>query len=258
MHEFKIENLKVNIKDKNIVKNVSFVIKSGEIVAFLGPNGSGKSTLANAMMGHPEYKIVSGSVFINNEDLTKVKTEEKAKNGLFLSLQHIPRIGGLTLATFLHKIYLTHNNDDNISVLEFYVKMRDLADRFSINTELLDKPLTSELSGGEKKLSEILQLLVLKPKFAILDEIDSGVDVDSLNKVFKVINHLKEKENVGFLIISHNSVLLEHVLPNKVYVINKGEIVVSGDKKLAENIMENGFCEVVNCKLIEKCHGACK
>jgi Fe-S cluster assembly ATP-binding protein len=256
MSKLKLKNIKIKSGGKEIVKGVSFEVGKGELVVLMGPNGSGKSTLVNGIMGHPDCEVSSGSFLIDGEDVTGKSTEEKAKKGVFLSLQHIPKIGGMTLATFLHKANLSLGVSD-IPILEFYMKLGDLAEEFSIDKKLLDKPLTSELSGGEKKLSEILQLLAIEPKFAILDEIDSGVDVDSLKKVFNVITSLKDK-GVGFLLISHNPSLLEYVMPDVVYVINGGKIVSSGNEDLAKEIIKNGFCDVVNCEHLQNCSGKCR
>ncbi len=165
--KLKIENISVEACSESVVKNVSLALSSGEVSILMGPNGSGKSTLVNALMGHPNYKITSGSLLLNDKDVTTTPTTKKAQNGLFLSLQHIPKIGGVTLATFLHKTYTTVHNSD-VSMIEFYVRLRDIADEFAIKPELLDKPLTDGLSGGEKKLSEVLHLAVLKPRFAIV------------------------------------------------------------------------------------------
>jgi Fe-S cluster assembly ATP-binding protein len=181
-----------------------------------------------------------------------LSTEKKAKKGLFLSLQHVPKIGGVTLTTFLHKAYVA-TRDSDTSVLEFYVTLRDIAERFGIDTALLDRPLTAGLSGGEKKLSEVLQLAALKPRFAILDEIDSGVDVDALKKVFAAVRALA-LDGMGFLIISHHPSILEHLTPKHVHVMNAGTLARSGGVELADAVLSGGYCKVLNCPLEGNCH----
>src|SRR3989339_208302 len=242
-------------KGKNVVRDTSLCIESGSVSVLMGPNGSGKSTLVNALLGHPSYRVSSGILELDGVDITNLPTEKKAHLGIFLSMQNVPKVGGLTLATFLHKAYVaTHQTD--ISVLEFYVNLRDKAKLFSINPDLLDRPLTAGLSGGEKKLSEVLQLAALQPKYAILDEIDSGVDIDALHTVFKAVDALK-KEGTGFLIISHHPSLLDHLAPEHVYVMSGGNMVRKGGRELAEEIIKHGFCGVVQCRHIGTCSGKC-
>lgn len=256
MNTLEIKNIRVEAEKKAVVKNVSFVVQEGTISVLMGPNGSGKSSLVNALMGHPNYKVTEGVILLNGEDITHLSTEKRAKKGLFLSLQHIPKVGGITLASFLHKAYVaTHASD--ISILEFYLELREKADELTINPTLLDRPLTAGLSGGEKKLSEVLQLAILKPKFAILDEIDSGVDVDALHTVFKAVSML-QKEGTGFLVISHHPSLLTHLTPDSVHVMTKGSLVRTDGKELAEEILSKGFCVVANCGQVDGCAGKCR
>ncbi|HCC05103.1 TPA: Fe-S cluster assembly ATPase SufC [Patescibacteria group bacterium] len=240
---------------KNVVRDTSLSIESGSVSVLMGPNGSGKSTLVNALLGHPNYRVSSGSLVLDGVDITDLSTEKKAQQGIFLSMQNVPKIGGLTLAMFLHKAY-TATHETDVSVLEFYITLRDKAEALSIKTELLDRPLTAGLSGGEKKLSEVLQLAALQPKFAILDEIDSGVDVDALRTVFKAIDALK-KEGTGFLVISHHPSLLDHLAPEHVYVMSAGSMVRQGGRELAEEIIKNGFCNVAKCRHVDTCMGRC-
>ncbi len=255
MNKFEIQNISVEIDKKNIINDTSLALEAGTVSVLMGPNGSGKSTLVNAIMGHPNYKIRSGKVFLEDEDVTSISTEEKSKKGIFLSFQNIPKIGGITFATFLHKSFVSIKKTD-MSILEFYARLSDIADKFSIDKGILDRPLTEGLSGGEKKMSEALQLAVLKPKVAILDEIDSGVDVDAMHNVFDVVNSLKE-DGTTFLIISHHPSLLEHIGPENVFVMNKGMIVDAGGMGLAKEILKNGFCNISNCDKIDECNGVC-
>jgi Fe-S cluster assembly ATP-binding protein len=251
-----LKNISVTGDEKVIVNNVSLSLEEGAISVLMGPNGSGKSSLVNALMGHPNYKVTEGAILLNGEDITHLSTEKRAQKGLFLSLQNLPKIGGVTLASFLHKAYVaTHASD--ISILEFYLELRKKADELAINPTLLDRPLTAGLSGGEKKLSEVMQLAILKPKFAILDEIDSGVDVDALHTVFKAVSML-QKEGTGFLVISHHPSLLTHLAPDFVHVMTKGSIVRTDGKELAEEILAKGFCVVAQCGQVDGCTGTCR
>lgn len=251
-----LKNIHVEAEGKAIVNDVSFVVESGEVAVLMGPNGSGKSSLVNALLGHPNYKITSGKILLDGVDITDLPTEKKAQHGIFLSLQSIPKIGGITLSAFLHKAFATIHNSD-ISALEFYMNLRNTADFYAINPELLDRPISNGLSGGEKKLSEVLQLATLQPKIAILDEIDSGVDVDALRIVFKAIDTLK-KEGAGFLVISHHPSLLEHLSPKTVHVMSSGTLARTGDRELAKEIIEHGFCKASNCDRVNECPGVCK
>jgi Fe-S cluster assembly ATP-binding protein len=255
MSKLELKNVCVRVGESVVVEDVSFTSESGSLSVLMGPNGSGKSTLVNALMGHPSYTVSTGTVLLDENDITNLSPEKRAKQGLFLSLQHVPKIGGLSLATFLHKAHESMYNS-GVSVLEFYVMLRDKADEFSIEPSLLDRPLTAGLSGGEKKLSEVLQLIALQPKVAILDEIDSGVDVDALHTVFKAINKLKSN-GTSFLIISHNPSLLEHVTPDRVHVMTKGKLVRSNGKELAGEILKKGFCVVAQCGRAGECPGEC-
>lgn len=280
MSEFLVKDLCVKADGKTVVDGASFVLRGGEVHVLMGPNGSGKSSLLNAIMGHPKYAITKGEIALDpspegpgaragGENITYLSTEKKARVGIFLSLQHLPEIAGVTLTNFLHKAYRAVSRDTrsdteiqgetltppcgaqgltlyfpDITPLDFYKMMEARAKEFGIDASFLKKHLNAGLSGGEKKLSEVLQLLALEPKFALLDEIDSGVDVDALKKVFGVIEHLRAK-GVGFLLVSHHPNLLQHVKPNQVSVMKNGKIVASGGKELVEKISSEGFDAVV-------------
>lgn len=260
-----MKNLSVEADKKTVVDGASFALKSGlpaqagEVHVLMGPNGSGKSSLLNAIMGHPKYKITGGNILLDDEDVTDLPTEKKAQAGIFLSLQHLPEIAGVTLTNFLYKAHravsrdtrsdlknqsprsdLVSRNTPNISPLDFYKMMESRAKDFGMDASFLKKHLNAGLSGGEKKLSEVLQLLALEPKFALLDEIDSGVDVDAQKHVFTVIKHLRKK-GVGFLLVSHHPNLLQHVKPDQVSVMKNGKIVATGGKELAEKVAREGF-----------------
>ncbi|MEK7118485.1 MAG: Fe-S cluster assembly ATPase SufC [Patescibacteria group bacterium] len=239
MTKFHVKNLCVETDGKTVVGGASFVLKSGEIHVLMGPNGSGKSSLLNAIMGHPKYVITKGDITLDDNNITNLPTEKKAQAGIFLSLQHLPEIAGVTLTNFLHKAYCAQKGD-NTPPLDFYKRMEARAKEFGIDHSFLRKHLNAGLSGGEKKQSEVLQLLALEPKFALLDEIDSGVDVDAQKHVFSAIEHLR-KNGVGFLLVSHHPNLLQHIKPNQVSIMKNGKVVATGGKELVEKISKEGF-----------------
>lgn len=242
MPKLEIKNITIQTGKDTVVEDVSFSLNTEEVQVLMGPNGSGKSTIVNALFGNPEYEIVQGSVVLDGEDITNLATEKKAQKGLFLSMQYLPDIAGVTLTSFLHKAYCSIKNSD-ISVVDFYTLLEEKAKELDIDTGFLSREVNVGLSGGEKKLTEVLQLAVLEPKFAFLDEIDSGVDVDSLRKVFNAISILKEK-GTGFLLITHYNALLDHITPDYVQVMKEGKIVRSGGKELVKDIVEGGFDSV--------------
>ena len=239
MSHLAINNFTVSTNGNTVVSDATLNIKSGELHVLMGPNGSGKSSLLNALMGHPKYVIESGALLLDGEDITALATEKKAKSGLFLSLQHLPEIAGVTLTNFLHRAYKEIKQGKE-SPLEFYKMMQTRANEFSIDPAFLKKHVNGGLSGGEKKQSEVLQLLALEPKFAFLDEIDSGVDVDAMRRVFAVIEHLRAK-GVGFLLVTHYSNILRSLTPDHVHIMKEGKLVASGGKELAQKIAEDGF-----------------
>lgn len=250
MSEFQVKNLCVEADKKLVVDVARFALKSGEIHVLMGPNGSGKSSLLNAIMGHPKYVITKGEITLDGRNITNLPTEKKAQAGIFLSLQHLPEIAGVTLTNFLYKAHRAQKSGlpaassaaqaGEITPLDFYKMMESRAKDFGIDASFLKKHLNAGLSGGEKKLSEVLQLLALEPKFALLDEIDSGVDVDAQKNVFAVISALKA-QGVGFLLVSHHPNLLQHIKPDQVSVMKNGKIVATGGKELVEKVSRDGF-----------------
>lgn len=239
MHKLELKNITVQTDGKKVVEDVSLVIKSGEVHILMGPNGSGKSSLLNAIFGHPKYEISDGQILLDGENITTLSTDKKAKEGLFLSMQYLPEIAGVAMGQFLYRAYKEINGGDE-SILEFHKKMSDKAEELGIDKSFLSRHVNSGLSGGEKKQSEVLQMAVLEPKFAVLDEIDSGVDVDSLGKIFNAINKLSG-EGAGFLLITHYPNILKKITPDFVHVIKEGRIVKSGGKEIIGKIEENGF-----------------
>lgn len=239
MSNLELKNVSVETSGKRVVEDVSFTLASGQVHILMGPNGSGKSSLVGALFGHPKYKIIGGELLLDGEDITALPTEKKAKQGLFLSLQYLPSVAGVTLGAFLHRAH-KELSGETVPVLEFYKRAEGMAQAIGIDPAFLKRDLNSGLSGGEKKQSEILQLAILKPKFAVLDEIDSGVDVDSLVKVFAAIELLR-KEGTGFLLITHYPNILERITPDAVHIMNQGKVVASGGAELAREVSQSGF-----------------
>lgn len=235
-----IKSLSVSIEEKAIVKGLHLKIKPGEIHALMGPNGSGKSTLANTLMGHPKYKITKGKITLDGLNITTLPPNEKAKAGLFLSLQYPPEIGGITVNNFLRNAWQTIHNQ-KITSLEFFRFLQKKMKILHLEDSFAQRQLNVGFSGGEKKKMEILQMLVLEPKYVILDETDSGLDVDALKTIGKAIAYLKKEKNIGVLVITHYARFLHHIVPDFVHVMNKGKIIESGDKKLAQRIEKKGF-----------------
>ncbi|MDT7901230.1 MAG: Fe-S cluster assembly ATPase SufC [Acidianus sp.] len=244
MSTLKIEDLHVEVEGKEIIKGISLEIKSGEVHAIMGPNGSGKTTLSLAIMGHPKYKITKGRILLDGEDITNLETDQKVKKGLFLAFQNPIEISGVKLSTLLVAEY-NRVYGSNESVTQVFSKITSLSKSVGISDSLLNRGVFEGFSGGEKKRVEILQLQILKPKFAILDEPDSGVDVDGLKTISDVIKKVKEENNTGYLIITHYRRILDYVNADKVHVLYKGRIVASGGMELAKLIDEKGYEGVI-------------
>lgn len=224
---------------KTVVDEVSLSVKSGEVHVIMGPNGSGKSTLLNAVMGHPAYKVLGGTIALDGEDITMLPTEGKAEKGIILSMQYLPAIDGVTMITFLHRAYRLLKSTE-ISILDFNRMLVEKVRAAGLDEGLLKRFVNVGFSGGEKKQAEIMQLLVLEPTFALLDEIDSGVDVDSLGKVFGTIETMR-KNGTGFIVVTHSGAILEKITPDRVSVMKGGKIVRSGGVELAREILSKGF-----------------
>lgn len=239
MSKLEIKNISIVTGDKEVVRDTSFTISTSKIHVLMGPNGSGKSSLVNALLGHPRYTITKGTVRFGKKNISTLKPHEKARLGLFLSMQQIPHIDGITLIYFLHRAYQDLSGK-RIPIMEFYNKTLESISAFGIPETLLKRPLNADLSGGEKKQSEIIQLLMLEPKFAFLDEIDSGVDVDSLKKVYKGITWL-QKQGTGFMLITHSPDILKKIKPDVVHIMKDGSIEKSGSTELVQQIVKQGF-----------------
>ncbi|MEM1599271.1 MAG: Fe-S cluster assembly ATPase SufC [Sulfolobaceae archaeon] len=240
----KLEDLHVEVENKEILKGINLEVKSGELHVLMGPNGSGKTSLSLSIMGHPKYKITKGRILLDNEDITNLEPHERAKKGLFLAFQNPIEIGGIRLSTLL-TIEYNKVNGLSSSVMEVITKIRELSKEVGIAESLLNRGLFEGFSGGEKKRVEILQMLLLKPKIAVLDEPDSGVDVDGLRIIAHFINKLRTELNVGYLIITHYRRILDYVSADKVHVLYKGRIVAEGGMELAKLIDEKGYEAVV-------------
>ncbi|MFO7794203.1 MAG: Fe-S cluster assembly ATPase SufC [Candidatus Nanohaloarchaea archaeon] len=238
-----VKDLEVSVEDEKIVRGVSLEIGPGEIHAIMGPNGSGKSTLCKSLMGNPVYTIDSGKIIVDGEDVTEAETDERAREGLFLGFQYPSEISGISTAEFLREAINANreeNGEDPIKQSEFKKRMEDALDMLDMDDEYARRYLNDGFSGGEKKRNEILQLAVLQPKYAILDEIDSGLDIDALQIVANGINGLAEDDR-GFLMITHYQRILDYVEPDHVHVMIDGKIVESGGPELAERLEDEGY-----------------
>ena len=241
MSTLEIIDLHVSIEDKQILKGVNLVMTTGEIHAIMGPNGTGKSTLSQAIMGHPSYTITKGQVLLDGEDVTEMEVDERARAGLFLAMQYPSEIAGITNAEFMRAaINARRPEDDKISVMNFIKKLDEKMEILNMPEEMAERYLNEGFSGGEKKRNEILQLMMIEPKFAILDEIDSGLDIDALKVVSKGVN-LMSGPDFGVLIITHYQRLLNYVHPTFVHVMMDGRIVKSGDASLAKRLEAEGY-----------------
>ena len=236
-----IKDLHVSIEDKEILKGVNLTINTGEIHAIMGPNGTGKSTLSSAIMGHPSYEVTQGEVLLDGVNILELDVDERAKAGLFLAMQYPSEITGVTNADFMRSaINAKREEGQEINLMQFIKKLDKQMDFLYIDKDMAQRYLNEGFSGGEKKRNEILQLMMLEPKFAILDEIDSGLDIDALKVVSKGINQMRGEE-FGALMITHYQRLLNYITPDKVHVMYGGKVVKSGGPELAKRLEEEGY-----------------
>ena len=238
-----IKNLSVRVIDSdiNILNKLNLEIGNGEVHAIMGPNGTGKSTLAKIIMGHYQYEVTNGSIKFNNKDITKLSVDERAKLGIFLSMQDPTVIDGVSNSEFIRTAQ-NEINGSKTNLYEFIKSMESSLDDLKLDANMIHRSINKDFSGGEKKKNEILQLKLLKPKFIILDELDSGLDVDSLKIVSKNINnYLKENKDCSVLIITHYPRILEYIKPDYVHILKDGNIKKTGDMKLALEIEKNGY-----------------
>jgi Fe-S cluster assembly ATP-binding protein len=239
MDSLEIKNLYVIAGEKQVISDLNLTIKKGEVHAIMGPNGSGKSSLVNSIAGHPKYKITKGSIILDGEDITKLSPDKRAKAGLFLSMQNSPEIPGVSVNNFL-RVSSEALSGKRSNPVKFYENLLEKIKKLGINIDFAKRYLNVNFSGGEKKQIEILQLLTLESKYAILDEIDSGLDVDALKMVSKGINEYKDKNN-AVLLITHYNRILNYVQPNFVHIMKNGRIVESGNKDVAKKIEDEGY-----------------
>jgi FeS assembly ATPase SufC len=239
--QFIINDLKASVEGKEILKGINLEIKGGEIHAIMGPNGTGKSTLASALMGHPKYEVTGGTVQLNGEDILEMEVDERARAGMFLAMQYPSEITGVTNADFLRSAINARREEGNeISLIKFIRQMEGKMKELEMNPEFAHRYLNEGFSGGEKKRNEILQMMLLDPKLVILDEIDSGLDIDALRIVSNGVNAMRSEDR-GFLVITHYQRLLNYIKPDFVHVMMQGRIVKSGGPELAERLENEGY-----------------
>ncbi len=241
--KLEIKNLRAEVDGKEIIRSLSLTINSGEVHALMGPNGSGKSTLSYTIMGHPKYKITGGDILVDSKSVLKLATSERAKLGIFLGFQYPQEIAGVGISNFL-RTALAGQREKVPSVPDFHKLLKEKMQQLGMPEEFLKRGLNQGFSGGEKKRSEILQLSILTPKFAILDEPDSGTDVDGLKAVAQGIRETVAKNNSGVLLITHYNKILEYIKPDFVHVVAGGKIVKSGGPELAVAVESHGYAEV--------------
>ncbi len=240
-----IKNLHVSIEDRPILRGVNLTVQQGEVHALMGPNGSGKSTLANVLMGHPAYTVTAGEIIFNGEDLLEMEADARSRAGLFLAFQYPVSIPGVTLANFLRlainaRMKAENPDSKGISISEFRKMLREKMDMLQMDHSFAGRYLNEGFSGGEKKRAEILQMATLKPSIAVLDETDSGLDIDALRIVSEGVNKLRGPE-LGVLVITHYQRILNYIQPQYVHVMYQGQIVEKGGPDLALRLEEAGY-----------------
>lgn len=241
MATLKVENLHVSVEGKEILKGVNLVVNTGEIHAIMGPNGTGKSTLSQTIMGHPAYEVTEGQIYMDDQDLADMSVDQRARAGLFLAMQYPSEIQGVTNAEFMRAaINARRAEDDQISIMSFIEKLDEKREFLSMSEEMAERYLNEGFSGGEKKRNEILQMMMIEPKIAILDEIDSGLDIDALKVVSRGVNEMRSSE-FGTLMITHYQRLLDYIVPDFVHVMMGGKIVKTGGADLAKKLESEGY-----------------
>jgi Fe-S cluster assembly ATP-binding protein len=238
-----IKDLKAKIGDKEILKGLNLDLEEGKVHVIMGPNGAGKSTLSKAIVGHYDIEVTDGKLIFKDRDITESEPEERALDGIFLSFQHPVEIPGVNNAYFLRTAVnakRVHEGKDELNAAEFLREMRDIAKEIGLKPELLNRSLNVGFSGGEKKRNEVLQMMMLKPDVVILDEIDSGLDIDALRDVSKGINKLRDGKR-SFLIITHYSRILEYVKPDYIHILINGKVVKTAGPELVEKLEKEGY-----------------
>ena len=246
----KIKDLRVNLEDENkeILKGVDLTVEAGKVHAIMGPNGSGKSTLSYVLSGKEGYEVIDGTVTLNDNDILEMEPEERASAGLFLAFQYpveIPGVGNMTFLRTAVNAQRKARGEQEISATDFLKQVRECAKSLQIDSEMLKRPVNVGFSGGEKKRNEILQMAMLEPKMCILDETDSGLDVDAMKLVAEGVNSLRAAGR-GFLVITHYQRLLDHIKPDVVHIMANGRIVKTGGPELALEVENNGYSEILS------------
>lgn len=239
MQLLSIKNLHAEVEEKQILSGVDLEIGLGEIHVIMGLNGAGKSTLANVLMGHPNYEVTEGEVVFGGEDLLDMSVDERARSGLFMSFQHPQEVPGVTLSNFI-RTAKREITGEPVSMLTFGASLNQKLKRINMKPEYLERSLNQGFSGGEKKKSEILQMAMLEPKLAVLDETDSGLDIDAIRVVYEEIQNLAQADN-SIIIITHYNKILDYIKPDAIHVLVDGKIVASGDRTLADRIEAEGY-----------------
>ena len=238
-----IKNLNVSVDEKQILRDLSLKVGSGEVHAIMGPNGSGKSTIAHTLAGNPNYEIISGNISFNEEDLLEMDPSDRSLSGLFLAFQYPVELPGVTNASYLKQIvnvHRKHRGEDLIEAGEFLKLLKEKSERLNIPMDMHSRFVNAGFSGGEKKKNEVLQLDLLNPNLVIMDETDSGLDVDALKSTSEAVNQLRSSDR-SFIIITHYLRLLEYIEPDFVHIFQDGSIIESGDKSLASRIDKEGY-----------------
>ena len=241
MNELSVENLHVSIAGKEIVRGLTLHVPRGEVHAIMGPNGSGKSTLAKVLAGHPDYEVTQGKVLMDGEDVMALEPDERARRGLFLAFQYPSEIPGVTIANFLRAaVQARMPEGEELEATDYYARLYEKMELLGMDRSFTSRAVNEGFSGGEKKRNEILQMAMLEPKYAVLDETDSGLDIDALKTVSHGVNSLRGP-NLGILLITHYQRLLNYIVPDHVHVMVAGRVVRSGRKELALELEERGY-----------------
>ncbi len=241
MNQLEIRDLHATIAGQEIIRGVSLIVPKGEVHAIMGPNGSGKSTLAKVIAGHPDYTVTSGAVLMDGVNVLELEPDERARKGIFLAFQYPSEIPGVTIANFLRAaVQARLPEGEELEATDYYAKLYEKMDLLEMDRSFTSRSVNEGFSGGEKKRNEILQLAMLEPKYAVLDETDSGLDIDALKTVANGVNSLRGP-NLGVLLITHYQRLLDYIVPDHVHVMVQGRIAMSGDKDLALQLEEKGY-----------------
>jgi Fe-S cluster assembly ATP-binding protein len=236
---FQVVDLHARIEEREILKGLNLTVRKGEVHAIMGPNGSGKSTLANAIMGNPKYEVTDGQILLKGENIVEMSTDERARKGLFLAFQYPCEVPGVRTANFL-KLACNARAGKELDTMEFYDKLQEKMKLLEIDEKFVRRYLNEGFSGGEKKRNEILQMMMMEPEFAVLDETDSGLDIDALKIVCEGVNKLRGP-NIGILIITHYERMLRYITPDFVHILVDGRIAKSGGPELAAHLEQYGY-----------------